>query len=735
MRKVHRIISMLLLQLALAPSLAAAQSPVGNAAHAAPSTALTAAQAAKILSEIPELFLEKNALSPDGAWVFYRVTKRSVATNQETSQWLLQRIPTSAMPLPAPVPLPAWFQRDAEWCADSRCIYVRSSGRGASNAPRGLVRYNVTNGAVTPVAVRDTSSTAGSPGTRPRVEVITSGFRWSPRGKFLAFTAPLAPRGGLDPRRGVPGTRSKAVAHAALFVRDTRSGIVTQLTPDSLDVADFAWAPDEHALAITVNRDLEGFSSPFTDIFVIDRASRAVRTLVVQPGEDGSPHWSPDGRWIAFETQHGVLGETGKWPAIIATAGGPIVAFSKERTPLSHNSLLQWSDDGRTLVYSSVVALRRQRVRVDVLTQAITMTPWGVWGSKSADGRWKAYRRESMTAPPELIVTELDTAGHPMGTPRQLTQLAPDFTMGQLVRVDTLSWRSPDGKFTIIAVLLTPRAAWHGGRVTAPLPTVLYGPGGPSAVRLDWGSVVWPGSIALAARGYAVLVPNTRGRGPNVDPTSANTAAFERAFRDDRSQFRGPYDDAMAGLDLLIARGVTDSSRLAVIGHSAGGGYAANFVTRTTRFRAAVVHEGMPVNLMDNQYIGPSAAWGLSLQEWGLYHDPLDSMERVQRIAESALLNVNRVSTPTLLLYGAKSAAFDIGKPLFHAFRRFQVPVAFFVYDDGHVFTRPAATADDLTRTTEWLDYWVRGIPFPDPERAKEYMAWKEEGKAGVATR
>ena len=57
--------------------------------------------------------------------------------------------------------------------------------------------------------------------------------------------------------------------------------------------------------------------------------------------------------------------------------------------------------------------------------------------------------------------------------------------------------------------------------------------------------------------------------------------------------------------------------------------------------------------------------------------------------------------------------------------RRFNVPTVLFLYDEGHVFDRPAAIADDIMRTAEWLDFWVRGMPYPDPARAKEYNSWK----------
>jgi hypothetical protein len=108
-------------------------------------------------------------------------------------------------------------------------------------------------------------------------------------------------------------------------------------------------------------------------------------------------------------------------------------------------------------------------------------------------------------------------------------------------------------------------------------------------------------------------------------------------------------------------------------------------------------------------------------------HDPTDAAQRAVLVEESFGLHVDRVTTPTLMQFGARAGAERAGRPLFSSYRRHGVPSAFFVYDEGHVFRRPAAVADDLTRTVEWLDHWVRGLAYPDPARAKEFDAWRTD--------
>ena len=336
-----------------------------------------------------------------------------------------------------------------------------------------------------------------------------------------------------------------------------------------------------------------------------------------------------------------------------------------------------------------------------------------------------AYTRESLTTPPELFIVALDRDGRPAGPPRPITQLSREFPLRTAVRAETLSWPSPDRKFTIHALLLTPASAWAGDKLKGPLPTLLNFIGGPSMVRRGFAAEGFGGAqIALAARGYAVLVPNTRGRGGYGD-------AFQRGIRDGMSNARPPYDDAMAGIDLLIARGIADPAKLGVFGHSYGGFLTEYTVTQTSRFNGAVVHEGHVVEMMNPRYTMFEPGSDNELLARDLYgvHDPFAPAERARLIADSPGFNANRVKTPTLLQFGIKSGvAESVGLVFFNALRRFNVPSALFIYDEDHVFSRPAAVADDMTRTAEWLDHWVRGIPYPDAARQREYDAWKEAG-------
>jgi dipeptidyl aminopeptidase/acylaminoacyl peptidase len=225
-----------------------------------------------------------------------------------------------------------------------------------------------------------------------------------------------------------------------------------------------------------------------------------------------------------------------------------------------------------------------------------------------------------------------------------------------------------------------------------------------------------------------VLVPNTRGRGGYGD-------ALEQGISDGKSMVGRPFEDAMAGIDLLIERGIADAGRLGILGHSYGGSFTVYAVTQTNRFKGAVAHEAGAADMIGHYaYPFEPGSWRrLLARDLGGIHDPTDPAEGAVMLAEAPGLHANRVKTPTLMQFGAKALAESAGRPLFNAWRHFGVPTALFVYDEGHVFDRPAAIADDLTRTIEWLDHWVRGIEYPDAGRAKEYEAWRKSGSSAQA--
>jgi dipeptidyl aminopeptidase/acylaminoacyl peptidase len=89
----------------------------------------------------------------------------------------------------------------------------------------------------------------------------------------------------------------------------------------------------------------------------------------------------------------------------------------------------------------------------------------------------------------------------------------------------------------------------------------------------------------FAQRGYAVLRPNPRGStGSEKNVRCANVEDW--GFRDD--------EDLMAGVDLMVDRGVAHPNSPALMGWSYGGHVTSYAVTKTDRFQAAGMGAGLP---------------------------------------------------------------------------------------------------------------------------------------------
>ena len=174
------------------------------------------------------------------------------------------------------------------------------------------------------------------------------------------------------------------------------------------------------------------------------------------------------------------------------------------------------------------------------------------------------------------------------------------------------------------------------------LPTVLYVHGGP------WMRNTWNGGDTMAAflanRGYAVLQVNYRGSG-----------GYGRAFQEAaQGQFAAKmHDDLLDGLDHLIQQGVTDPTKVAIMGASYGGYASLVGMTFTPeRFACGISMVGMSdlASLIENA----PPYWALGMPWWIKYvGDPTNPQDRASMNNKSPLYRAKDVRQPLLILHGA----------------------------------------------------------------------------------
>ena len=128
------------------------------------------------------------------------------------------------------------------------------------------------------------------------------------------------------------------------------------------------------------------------NIWVVDRAGGTARRLTSFQGQAANPHFSPDGKWIAFSAEYG-----GNLDAYVVSAQG-----GEPRRLTWHPSpdLVQgWTPDGRAVLFSSTRATwapsgapRFWTVPAEGGVPDALPIPRAYQGKLSPDGKRVAYR-------------------------------------------------------------------------------------------------------------------------------------------------------------------------------------------------------------------------------------------------------------------------------------------------------------------------------------------------------
>jgi dipeptidyl aminopeptidase/acylaminoacyl peptidase len=237
------------------------------------------------------------------------------------------------------------------------------------------------------------------------------------------------------------------------------------------------------------------------------------------------------------------------------------------------------------------------------------------------------------------------------------------------------------------------------GSDSAPLPTIVDVHGGPLGA---WAPTPSIEVGLLVSRGYRVLLPNIRG-----------SAGYGRAWIRPQLGDWGGVDanDVHAVVDHAIGLGLSDPTRLGILGLSYGGFMTQWLISTSDRFRAAVAENGVTnqVNAWGN------CDFGVNYNRASLLGDPLTHEGMEQLWQQSPMAHVGDVSTPLLMLQAEadrRDPAAD-NEQFFVALRVLGRPVEYVLYpDEFHLYAtigRPDRRIDRMTRMLDWFDRHVLG--------------------------
>ena len=666
-------------------------------------------------------------LSPDGRTVAYMLKTPSLAKNGYTHD--LYIVATDGKSEPRRLvagdsqsgEYASMLQQVPTWAPTSdRLVFVKQQGEGADIR---TVRIDTLESDVLVTQEKIGKDYEFKPGA------LGATFAFSPDGRWLAFAAKRKKAEVKEEKllRAIAADENWAPAEKRyppdtyeLFLMELATGTVTKLTQPNVSIDSFEWSPDSKRLAVILQTDISRMAAYMTtDLFVMDIATRELRPLVVQPGIDDDPKWSPDGKLIAFGTQRGQEDwQYGTTLAIVPADGSapPRLIGERELDRWSGGASvpMRWSADGKFIDVAASHDLSRHVLRVNVADGATEkLTPGSDRHyeevSYSSDGKRVALLVQGVAVAPDIYVSSSEKI-----EPMRLTDSNPQLRELSLPHVERVKWRSPDGKWDLNGLLIKP-STFEEGRRYPMLTNIL---GGPSMVRQEFNPVFNYALLVMAEReGYVIFMPNSRGRsGFGVD--------FHHAIRDEKSYVLNPMSDVLSGVDLLVERGIADPKRLGVLGFSYGGTLTANIVTHTDRFRAAIYGEGSPNVLGDIQNYGHSEFLGLNRDMWG-FGNPFEPGEIKRAYEQSAVYRLDKVKTPVLIEAGEKSA-WEGDRQLYRGLKHFGVPSEFWIYPrSGHGWDEPLLKQDAFRRHIAWFDYWLKGKPYPDKKKQAEYDAWR----------
>jgi dipeptidyl aminopeptidase/acylaminoacyl peptidase len=166
----------------------------------------------------------------------------------------------------------------------------------------------------------------------------------------------------------------------------------------------------------------------------------------------------------------------------------------------------------------------------------------------------------------------------------------------------------------------------------------------------------------------------------------------------------GDFKDVMAGVDDLIAKGITDPDRLGIAGWSYGGYMAEWAITQTTRFKAAVTGAGM--SDLISEY-GTEKNPEYDEWFWGVPYEKPEGF-----LNGSPFLYVKNTKTPTLILQGESDVIDPPGQSqeLYRGLKRYNVPVEYVLYPrEPHGFQEAKHYVDVHKRVIEWFSQYLKG--------------------------
>ena len=503
------------------------------------------------------------------------------------------------------------------------------------------------------------------------------------------YECPMAPFGGIEQLAWSPD--SKTIAYTSR----KKTGVQYATSTDA-DI--YLYSIETKQTANLCKPD--GYKPVATDPTrsMKEQSVNNAENLKNNPGYDTNPQFSPDGKYIAWQSmaRDGYEADRNRLCVYdIATGTKRYVTESFD----SNVDAFCWGADSRSLSFTGVwhgcVSVWQTNLNGEV--RQIT-NEWAdyVALSPANDGKKLIALRQSLSAPTDIFV--IDPGKNADKTKVEQLTFENKHILDQLSlgKVQQRWVKTTDGKNMLCWIILP-----SDFDPSKKYPTLLFCEGGPQTpVSQSW-SYRWNFQI-MAANGYVIVAPNRRGL-PGFG------SAWNEAVSGDwtglcMSDYLSAIDDATQNLPFV------DKDRLGAVGASFGG-FSVYWLAghHDKRFKCFIAHDGA-FNL-ESMYTDTEEAWFSNWEyESAYWNKPLPANAR-NTYDNSPHLFVDRWDTPILCIHGEKDYRinYNQGMGAFNAARMRGIPAELLIFpNENHWVLKPQNGVLWQRTFFGWLDRWLK---------------------------
>ena len=542
-----------------------------------------------------------------------------------------------------------------------------------------------------------------------------STFAWSPDSAKLAILVPDPdpndPDSDKDEKEKKPRphviTRLQFMRDGEGYLNDIKRHIHvfeiatkkdTEIAHDKFDDGAPVWSPDGALIAFSANRTDNPDANDNSDIFVVEpRSGAKPRALTTSPGSDTSPVFSPDSTSIAY-----IAGGDPKdiWYATNTLAIVPVAGGAPKilTASLDRNvSRPQFTPSGEQIVFMLEEGGNVHMARVPAAGGAVVRVLDGERDVSAFDIAKQTGDVAILQSQPQQPSEISFVARAFQARDRGAESVAPQQPL-QLTHVNDEFL----AKIALGAVERFKAKSTDGTTIDAYLTRPPNAPAGklPTILRIHGGPVSQY-STAFNLEWQMLAAQGFAVVAANPRGSSGYGREFSRAIWADWGN--KDYDDVIAAVDTAISMGVADPDRLGVGGWSYGGILTDHVISKTTRFKAAVSGASEFNYLANYGTDHYQRQWEAEL---GL---PWQNAQAWMRI--SPFFRLDKIVTPTLVMGGDADMNVPIlgGEQLYQGLKRLGRETELVIYPgETHSIRRPSFQKDRFERYIAWYSKYLK---------------------------